>query len=678
MQTFGKFQLLERIGTGGMAEIFLAKPLDASMSKLVAVKRILPHLMDDPTFHEMFRRECAIVLRFRHHSIIAVHEMGTIEGQHYMSMEYFPGKTLGTLMVSLRKHEKNLDTDLKVQIIKNIAEALQYIHDFSDYGRPTEIIHRDISPHNIMIGFDGATKLIDFGIAKITDRDHTQTKAIKGKVPYMSPEQVRSEKLTKQTDIFSLGVVFWELLAGRKLFTGQTIAELTTKVEECIVPPISIEAPNIPAEIGRICTKALSRETKFRYSSATEMIADIDEYLRSQNAENPQRKLATIVQELFTEELEVLKRQLHSYEFAFEEKTHVVNSLDTSVTPLQQTRPVIQKRALPAADLSSPLVKNKVQKNHASSKLTQSEISKRTSKKSNSSYKSYWPVLAVLGFIFLFQNQVVQLTLKLKDSVVRMQDFKSSDKPVPMASPIVKAVVPEKNKTNVQLRPTPAPSIVAQSLPVPVPSPRVEAPQRNVAPPPVAPPVRAESKPLEAVKNISPKAPQPLAIKETLKKPEKKASRPEPAKDKLVVKLIPKKSSTASKKRARKEMKEVATKAAQKSLETAQVKARAATEEELPIVVLPAVPETPEREPANAPPPTPAKAEAFAFITVLSDPGARILINGKMAGEEIINERRVPAGEVTITVIDESGKTTTKKMTFLPLSRNIVEISTRD
>jgi eukaryotic-like serine/threonine-protein kinase len=166
LERFGKFEFLEKIGEGGMAEVFLAKPSDASFSKLVAVKRLLPQLKDDYSFLEMFRREGSIAMRFRHPSIIAVYEMGAIDGQPYISMEYFPGKPVARVMNRLRDSGQALALLDKITIIKRIAEALHYIHEFSDYGEnDAQIIHRDISPHNIMIGFNGVSKLIDFGIA---------------------------------------------------------------------------------------------------------------------------------------------------------------------------------------------------------------------------------------------------------------------------------------------------------------------------------------------------------------------------------------------------------------------------------------------------------------------------------------------------------------------------------
>jgi len=314
MERFGKFELLEKIGEGGMAEVFLAKPSDASFSKLVAVKRLLPQLKDDYSFLEMFRREGSIAMRFRHPSIIAVYEMGAIEGQPYISMEYFPGKPVARIMSRLRDSGQTLALLDKITIVKRIAEALHYIHEFADYGDASQIIHRDISPHNVMIGFNGVTKLIDFGIAKDINQETTQSRMIKGKVAYMSPEQTRGDVLTKQTDVFSLGIVFWELLAKKKLFTGKTIQEVSAKVKECRVPSLSDMDPNIPPEINRICLKMVTEQLHMRYLTAGEVASDLNDFLRVASAESREKSIARTMEKLFPEELAELRDQLRLHE----------------------------------------------------------------------------------------------------------------------------------------------------------------------------------------------------------------------------------------------------------------------------------------------------------------------------------------------------------------------------
>jgi serine/threonine protein kinase len=346
---FGKFELLEHIGEGGMAEVFLARPSDASLSKLIALKRILPALANNPYFEDMFRREGEIALRFRHPSIVTVYEIGQVQNASYMTMEYLPGKTLAELIRKLQNNKDAMDTASKVSIIKCVADALQYIHDFADYGELTEIIHRDISPHNILIGFDGATKLIDFGIAKLTSGvEVTGSQNLKGKVAYMSPEQVKGLKLTKQTDIFSLGIVLWEILAGKKLFTGKSVGEVSAKVETCEVPPLVEFAPDVPMELRTVCRIALAKETGDRYSSAGEMAADLDNVLRKYYRNRKQKQLSVFLHELFPADVlhlqavlkkhEITRRELPAHSEIFEQKTSPAVLLNrTSQSPREHS-----------------------------------------------------------------------------------------------------------------------------------------------------------------------------------------------------------------------------------------------------------------------------------------------------------------------------------------------------
>ena len=314
-ESFGKFQLLERIGAGGMAEIFLALPADTAFSKLVAVKRILPDYNEDAYYRRMFRREGQIAVRFRHPAIVAVHEMGQVDHQLYISMEYFPGKTLAELIRNFRDNGDGLQVQDKLMIIKQIADGLHYIHEFTDHGEATEIIHRDISPQNILVGFDGAVKLIDFGVARInTTEEATHSDDLKGKIAYMSPEQARGDTLTKQTDVFSLGIVLWELLACKKLFTGKSADEVSEKVEKAIVPDISLHAKYLPVEVLRICKRALAKDVRERYKTAADFSADLEDALKHFVRTGHAKRVAKALHGLFPKESNRLQIQLKKYE----------------------------------------------------------------------------------------------------------------------------------------------------------------------------------------------------------------------------------------------------------------------------------------------------------------------------------------------------------------------------
>jgi len=432
LERFGKFQLLELIGRGGMAEVYLAKPTDVVFSKLIALKRIRPEYTDDPSFQNMFQQEGKIALSLRHHGVIAVHEMGVIQKQCYMSMEYFPGKTLSNIITQVSLSKSPNDMIMVAFIIMRVAEALNYIHDFRDYGGLREIIHRDISPHNIMVGFDGAIKLIDFGIAKDTSLDISKTKSIKGKIAYMSPEQVRGNPLTKRTDIFSLGVVFWEMLMLKKLFAGSTIGELTKKVEDCYIPTID-EVPNyIPRSLYKICQKALSENPQARFHTAGEMSVEIQKFLKNLGVEDHQKHLSEFVRNLFPDEFTNVKKLLRKYEDKSE------SSLDMSQDYPEQA---VTK---PAIDLNlnlNPFVKTSVFKT-------------KVDYLRNNSHKATITAIAVAGILI---GHIIISTLTSKMS---SPDEVSVSAPMPTV--VTKTAVP----TPPALAPVPQ---LAPSVPQPVP-----------------------------------------------------------------------------------------------------------------------------------------------------------------------------------------------------------------
>jgi serine/threonine protein kinase len=346
LEIFGKFQLLERIGDGGMAEVFLAKRFDVALAKLLAIKRILPSKSDDPEFQEMFKREAAIALRFRRPSIIAVHEFGVIDGRSYMSMEFFPGNSLAKLFLKLRDSSFEISVVDKVLIIRSIADALHYIHNFTDYGVESKFIHRDISPHNIMIGFDGATKLLDFGIAKEM-KEHSQTNFLKGKIAYMSPEQVNGRPLTNQTDVFSLGIVLWEFLAEKRLFAAKNLKEISEQVKACNIPSLNAIDADIPVEIDQICQRALARDPQLRYKSTGELIRDIDKFLQlTIERESHQKNVAWAMRVLFPEEAKALTEKLKKYEGDDYEESQSLKSLKTPLPTFKRKSAIPWERII--------------------------------------------------------------------------------------------------------------------------------------------------------------------------------------------------------------------------------------------------------------------------------------------------------------------------------------------
>jgi serine/threonine protein kinase len=261
-----------------MAEVWKAKIHGAqNFQRLVVVKRILPHLSSDPEFVRMFTVEAMLSARLSHPNIVQVFEFAEYEGERYLAMEYVHGVNLGDLQKRLKG--VSIPVAMAAHLVREISLALAYAHGLpDDDGRPLSLIHRDVSPSNVMIGYDGGVKLLDFGVAKaLSSADElTRTGALKGKVAYMSPEAVDGElTLDGRTDVFAAGVVLYELLTGKRLFKGGDDLRTIALVRACKVEPPSKERPDIPPELDRIVLKALARDREQRYERADDLAADL-------------------------------------------------------------------------------------------------------------------------------------------------------------------------------------------------------------------------------------------------------------------------------------------------------------------------------------------------------------------------------------------------------------------
>ena len=222
---FGKYLLLGRISVGGMAEVFKAKSFGVQgFEKIIAIKRILPSLGRDEDFITMFIDEAKIAGQLAHANIGQIHELGQVDGAHFIAMEYIWGRDLLQLQNRFKKRGKRISMSAASFIVMKVCEGLHYAHKKRDVlGVPMEIVHRDCSPQNIVISFEGEVKLIDFGIARAASRSsRTNAGVLKGKFGYMSPEQVRGLPLDRRSDIFSLGIILFEVLTGRRLFDGES------------------------------------------------------------------------------------------------------------------------------------------------------------------------------------------------------------------------------------------------------------------------------------------------------------------------------------------------------------------------------------------------------------------------------------------------------------------------
>ncbi|HET9316523.1 MAG TPA: protein kinase [Vicinamibacteria bacterium] len=280
--TYGPYRLLQKIAVGGMAEVFKAKRSGVEgFEKVVAVKRILPHLSDNKEFVEMFIDEAKMVAGLAHPNIVQISDLGKIDKSYYIAMEYVHGRDLRTILRRAKERGLRLPLDLTVLIVSKVCSALEFAHRKKDErARPMLIVHRDISPQNILISFEGEVKLTDFGIAKAATKARiTDAGALRGKLLYMSPEQAWGKPMDRRSDVFSLGIVFYEMITDQKPFLGSSEMSILEMVRECRIAPPSDVNPRIPERLEKVVMTALDRDPEHRYQDASQMYRELDRVL---------------------------------------------------------------------------------------------------------------------------------------------------------------------------------------------------------------------------------------------------------------------------------------------------------------------------------------------------------------------------------------------------------------
>lgn len=267
----GRYELVSRLATGGMGEVFLARSLGAGgFAKEVVIKRILPHLASDPGFVQRFIEEGKLVVHLRHTGIAQVLDMGEDAGVYFIAMEHVDGKDLGELMRIATGAGRSMPVPLVVFVLVSLLDALDYAHHAKDGGgNPLGIIHRDVSPSNVMVARSGDVKLLDFGIARATERlQHSTTGAIRGKYSYMSPQQASGVELDARADLFSVGVIAWELLTGTRPFDGSSDLLTLDRIRFHDPGPLRDSAPEVPEDLAAVVERLLAKEPEARYPSA--------------------------------------------------------------------------------------------------------------------------------------------------------------------------------------------------------------------------------------------------------------------------------------------------------------------------------------------------------------------------------------------------------------------------
>ena len=313
---FGKYLLLERIAVGGMAEVFVAKAFGVEgFERLLAIKKILPTMGEDPEFNRMFVDEARIAVQLSHANIVQVLELGKHEESLYIAMEYISGRDLRQLMERFRKRQQPMPLPQACLIVAEVCEALDHAHRKKDaQGRSLGIVHRDVSPQNVLVSFEGEVKLIDFGIAKAESRlQKTQSGILKGKFSYMSPEQVKGNPVDGRGDVFACGILLWELVCGEKLFTGESDYAVLEKVRSGTVPPPRSRNPQCPEALEKVILRALAADPARRYPTASQLHEDLIKFTVAGGSVFASRQLATWLRDEFKAEFEKEQQRLRAW-----------------------------------------------------------------------------------------------------------------------------------------------------------------------------------------------------------------------------------------------------------------------------------------------------------------------------------------------------------------------------
>lgn len=273
-ERFGRYEVATLLATGGMAEVYLAKLVGPErFERAVVVKRILPHLARDEAFRMMFLDEARLAALIHHPNVVMVHELAQTDGELYLVMDYVEGETLAAILKRLAKAGQAIPLHVAVHVLAESCAGLHAAHELVDeQGRTRGIVHRDVSPQNLMVDYHGTVRVLDFGIASAVDRStSTQSGVVKGKFAYMSPEQARAQKVDRQTDVFALGVVLYETTTGSRLFARPDSLAVVRAICEDPIPSPHERRPSYPHALEEVLMKALQRDKSQRYANAAEM-----------------------------------------------------------------------------------------------------------------------------------------------------------------------------------------------------------------------------------------------------------------------------------------------------------------------------------------------------------------------------------------------------------------------
>ncbi|MDF2696699.1 MAG: protein kinase, partial [Labilithrix sp.] len=343
----GRYRKIAALGHGGMSEVYLTVSEGPfNFNKLLVVKQLKHDLAEDDLFRAMFLDEARLAARLNHPNVVQTYEVGADGERHFIAMEYIDGQPLAALLRRLER--KGVTIGQHATILAGVLSALDYAHDLRDFdGQPLGIVHRDVSPQNVIVTYEGQVKLVDFGVAKSTIAvAQTQAGVVKGKAGYMAPEQVASKPIDRRADVFAVGVMLWEALAERRLNTrDQDSARILVQRLKGDEPRLGDVAPDAPPELVRICERAMAVAPEDRYATAGEMRADIDTWLDENKLRASSRELGTLLRDVFAEKRSAMERMLNEQIKRSEagESSHppidVPRWASGEATPPTQTRP---------------------------------------------------------------------------------------------------------------------------------------------------------------------------------------------------------------------------------------------------------------------------------------------------------------------------------------------------
>lgn len=305
LERLGRYRLIATLARGGMGDVFVALS-DGGLDKLFVVKKLKTEFAADPLFVKMFQEEARIAARLSHPNIVQTIEVGTQDDAHYIAMEYLEGQSFSRVLSRTSKRGQRLPLRVALEVIASILDGLEYLHTFRSLdGSALGMIHRDVTPHNVSIGYDGQVKLLDFGVAKAqiddASREATRVGVVKGKLGYMPLEQIRGGKVDGRADVFSAGVILWEVLAGRRMWAGAEDVQIVHDLALGQIPDLRELAPHVDEELVRIVARATAPNVAERYPSAGEFQADLEAFAAALPGGGP-RERARIVGELFEKE----------------------------------------------------------------------------------------------------------------------------------------------------------------------------------------------------------------------------------------------------------------------------------------------------------------------------------------------------------------------------------------